>query len=433
MTGQWGNSILVAGLTIGAMFVASPVVAQDTVGGSCLTCHAALGDSVLTPPAEEFPTDVHATKGLGCVACHGGDPTVEGMEAMDPAKGFIGRPTRQQQLEVCGHCHSNATFMRRFNPTLRVDQVQEYRTSVHGRRLVQFGDTLVAVCSSCHPAHRILPPSDPQSSVYALNVAATCGHCHSDSAYMRPYDIPTDQRAKYEQSIHWQTMSQKGDLSAPTCNDCHGNHGAAPPGVGDVVNVCGQCHTVMEDFFSKSKHASAFTMMGVPGCVTCHHNHDVEAASPTMLGLGEGAVCAQCHTASDSGGMAAVKMRTLMDSLQTEFDSATTLLDRAENAGVEVSQALFELKGAHDAQVAAANAVHTFDVTRVEEQVDSGLAVTTAGLGAGRRALREASFRRTGLAISVLIIIALLVGLVLKIRQADASRAASRDSQAHGH
>ena len=56
--------------------------------------------------------------------------------------------------------------------------------------------------------------------------------------------LPTDQLANYQQSVHYAALTKGNDLSAPTCNDCHGNHGAAPPGAGSVVNVCGTCHAV---------------------------------------------------------------------------------------------------------------------------------------------------------------------------------------------
>ena len=112
------------------------------------------------------------------------------MEAMDPAKGFIGKPTRQQIPQLCGRCHADAQFMKRYNPALRVDQVAEYATSVHGRRLRELSDPKVAVCVSCHPAHSIRPPSDPKSSVYPLHVAETCGRCHADAKYMAELQDP---------------------------------------------------------------------------------------------------------------------------------------------------------------------------------------------------------------------------------------------------
>ena len=44
----------------------------------------------------------------------------------------------QEQLDIpayCGKCHSDANLMKKFNPSLRVDQESEYYTSVHGKLL----------------------------------------------------------------------------------------------------------------------------------------------------------------------------------------------------------------------------------------------------------------------------------------------------------
>ena len=62
-------------------------------GETCAVCHGALGVEQLTKPAELYKADIHAAKGFGCVACHGGDGTKMGLEAMDRAKGYIGKPT----------------------------------------------------------------------------------------------------------------------------------------------------------------------------------------------------------------------------------------------------------------------------------------------------------------------------------------------------
>jgi hypothetical protein len=302
---------------------------------------------------------------------------------------------------------------------LRVDQVAEYATSVHGRRLREMGDPKVATCASCHPAHGIRPRSDPKSSVHPLHVADTCGRCHADAKYMASYKIPTDQLEKYKTSVHWAAMTTKGDLSAPTCNNCHGNHGAVPPGVGWVGNVCGQCHTVQAELFRSSVHAKAFTDLGTPGCATCHENHAIHPPGDFMLGLGDKAVCASCHAPDDKGGKSAVEMRALIDSLRVESDKAGALLQRAERSGMEVSQAEFDLNGARDDLIKARAAVHAFKVDTVKQAVDSGLAVSAKAYGRGVRALGELGFRRKGLTVSLVVIFALIVGLVLKIRQLE--------------
>ncbi len=406
-------------LALAALAAPTASYGQQAADDSCMTCHGALGDERLSGPAEHFSDDIHAAQGIGCSGCHGGDPSVMGPASMDPEVGYIGVPNRQFVPEVCGRCHSSVQFMRRFNPAARVDQVTEYWTSVHGQRLAADADSAVATCSSCHPAHRIRPATDPQSSVYPLNVAGLCGGCHADGARMTGYGLSTDQREEYEASVHWQMMSEGGDLSAPTCNDCHGNHGAAPPGVGWVGNVCGQCHAVEAGLYSSSFHSQILTVMGSPGCATCHGNHEIHMPDDTMLGTGEGAVCSRCHTADSRGGETAAGMRALIDSLANGFEEADSLLHRAEEAGMEVSQAQFDLNDARNALVHARTAIHAFSLDSVRVSVESGLEVTTAANQRGLGALRELRTRRVGLTVSAAIILLLIAGLVLKIRQIE--------------
>jgi len=403
---------------------AADAVAQApaTPKEGCSACHLEVGDDRLAKPVKTYADDIHRAKGFGCVACHGGDGNEAGMEAMDPAKGYIGKPARRQIAQVCGRCHADARFMKQYNPSLRVDQVTEYATSVHGRKLREADDPKVATCVSCHPAHAIRPPSDPTSSVHPLRVADTCGQCHADASYMAGRKIPTDQVHRYRQSVHWAAMSKKGDLSAPTCNDCHGNHGAAPPGVNWVGNVCGQCHTVMADLFAKSVHAKAFAQLGAPGCATCHDNHEIKPAGVELVGLTTGAVCANCHAGDDKGGKVAAGMREALDALRAEQTRATQTLERAEHAGMEVSQARFDLAAAGEALVKARVAVHAASLPAVQKETEAGLAITAKAYARGVRALEELRFRRRGLAVSLLIIVLLIAALVLKIRQLDRER-----------
>ncbi len=418
-----GNHLAAFALALALLVAAKPLAAtaqpQPPEEGNCITCHRVLGDERLSGPAIRFPGDIHAAKGLSCVSCHGGDPAAVGLDGMNPAMGFLGKPGGQEMVQFCGRCHSDAQFMRNYNPSIRVDQVAEYTTSVHGRRLLELGDTLVATCVGCHPAHSIKPPADPESSVHPLQVAQTCGTCHADVEYMEQYGIPTDQLQKYQSCIHWQKMSVEGDLSAPTCNDCHGNHGAAPPGISWVGNTCGQCHVVMAQLFNESVHGRMFPLLGVPGCAACHNNHEIRATGDTMLGVGEGAVCVKCHQPGVGGGVGAEAMRNLLDSLRAQVDTARALLERAELAGMEVSHALFELQGAHNALVTARATVHAFSVDALKDDVDEGLEITANAWASGLRALDELKFRRTGLVVSVTLIIGLIVGVVLKIRQME--------------
>lgn len=417
-----GGAAVAAGPSASSTAARSAIVSSVPPKEGCPACHLETGDERLAKPVRAYADDIHRAKGFGCVACHGGDGNEAGMEAMDPAKGYIGKPQRAQLPQVCGRCHSDARFMKQYNPTLRVDQVAEYATSVHGRKLREENDPKVATCVSCHPAHSIRPPSDPASTVHPLHVAQTCATCHADAAYMAGRKIPTDQLAKYTQSVHWKAMSVKGDLSAPTCNKCHGNHGAAPPGVSWVGNVCGQCHTVMGELYAKSVHAKAFQNMGAPGCATCHDNHAIKPAGVEMVGLAGGAVCATCHTKDDAGGKTADGMRAALDALGAERMRAAATLDQAEHAGMEVSQVRLDLSGANDAFVKARVAVHTANLDAVKKEADSGRAIAGKAYARGLRALEDLKFRRQGLGVSLVIIVGLIVGLILKIRQLDRQR-----------
>ena len=49
--------------------------------------------------------------------------------------------------------------------------------SYHGLA-AQYGSTLAANCASCHGVHKILPSTDPRSSIYKTNLVVTCGKCH---------------------------------------------------------------------------------------------------------------------------------------------------------------------------------------------------------------------------------------------------------------
>jgi hypothetical protein len=386
---------------------------------SCGVCHLAMGVEHLTKPAELYKADVHAAKGFGCVSCHGGDGSKMGLDAKERNKGYIGKPTPLQIVEVCGRCHSDASFMRQYNPSLRVDQVAEYYTSVHGKRLKEQKDQKVANCASCHTPHLIRPPNDSRSSVHPLKVASTCGACHANAAYMAPYKIPTDQVVQYQKSVHWRMISQKSDLAAPTCNDCHGNHGAAPPGVSSVANVCGQCHAVNAELFGKSSHSKIFAQMGIPGCATCHGNHAIMETGDAMLAHGEKSACATCHPPGSSGEALAASMLGSIDRLKAGYERALAMLKDAEHAGMEVSQALFELNEVKTTLIKARATIHGFDQTLLDKEIDPALKVSEKAYERGVKAMSELQFRRKGLAVSAVIILALVIGLILKIRQME--------------
>lgn len=391
---------------------------------SCVECHINL-EGKIGDPARSIKDDVHLSRGLSCNDCHGGDPAqADKVAAKDPRKGYLGRPRTVDIPAFCGKCHNDANFMKRFNPALRVDQEKEYATSLHGK-LLKTGNEKVATCISCHGVHGIRAISDALSSVYPLNVAETCAKCHAQAGQMAEFKIPTDQYAKYKGSVHAKALYEREDLSAPTCNDCHGNHGAAPPGVASVANVCGQCHARQAELFQASVHKVTFDNMGLGECIRCHSNHEIAAPTDELIGTGEKSVCISCHQQGDKGFVAAGKMRSMIDTLHGQIERSKGILEIAERAGMEVSRPKFELKGATDALTHARVLIHTSSTDEVDKVIGPGMQVSAQGYEAGVAALAERRFRRKGLAVS-LVFILFLAGLVyLKLKQIESRQRGS--------
>ena len=389
---------------------------------ACVECHLALDDARVTPPAKLFSgDDVHARAGFTCVFCHGGDAAQEDMDrAHDRKKGWRGKPTPEEIPGICAKCHADAALMKHFNPSMRVDQLAEYKTSGHGRKLFA-GDRTVAQCASCHGAHGILHVKDSRSPVSTTQVAKTCNRCHGDAKLMADHKLPSDVYAKYSTSVHFAARA-KGDLSAPTCNNCHGNHGAVPPEVGSVANVCGTCHSVFADQFKESPHWEPFKEAGLPGCVTCHENHGIVSPSEAFLAPGPDSRCSSCHEPASPEGKAVDAIRNDLVGLDRETKAARAILKRAAEAGMEVSKQQFELVKADNALTKARADVHLFQAAAVHKSAAEGLTVARAAYAAGQRSMKERDFRRKGLFVSLAIILVAIVALVLTIRQVDARR-----------
>ncbi len=351
----------------------------DEITAACVRCHAdsrtmhRYGADIPTNQFELLKSSVHGRLALNgkerivqCITCH----NAHGIVMVDNPKS----PVYPLNLpNTCAKCHSNAVYMRSYNPALPVDQLVKYRTSVHGIRNSK-GDPKPAECASCHGSHGIRPVKDVKSSVYPLNIPGTCSKCHSNAEYMKSYGIPTDQYAKYSKSVHGIALLQKNDLGAPACNSCHGNHAATPPGIESISQVCGSCHTLNAELFSTSPHKKAFDDRHLPECETCHSNHGIITATDKLLGVTPGTVCAKCHQQDkDPKGYTAAKMmKVLIDSLEDSQKHAAELVQQAEQKGMEVSEAKFKLRDAHQARLEARTMVHSFNVEKYAKVVDKG-------------------------------------------------------------
>jgi hypothetical protein len=308
--------------------VATPAAPAAT---SCVTCHSNgdYFDEEGLAIARDHANDVHAGARLSCHDCHGGNPDPalsDDLEAMDPSYApnrYVGAPARKDIPAFCGKCHSSLEYMRKYDPAARVDQLDEYWTSQHGKAL-RAGSEHAATCVDCHGVHGIRKVESQESAVFPTRVAETCAHCHSNAETMEGVvdsfgrQVPVDQHARWKRSVHAKAMFEKGDITAPTCNDCHGNHGAAPPGIASVGYICGNCHGREAGLFRDSIKAAAFenhndmmqdasgcgdchddkqevTLTRFTECVTCHENHAVVRPTSAIFADLPEIPCMICH------------------------------------------------------------------------------------------------------------------------------------------
>jgi hypothetical protein len=137
------------------------------------------------------------------------------------------------------------------------------------------------------------------------------------------------------------------------------------------------------------------------------------------LGGGDKSACATCHPPGSSGSALAVGMLGSIDRLKAGYERALAVLKDAEHAGMEVSQPLFDLNEARTTLIKARATIHGFDQALLDKEIEPGLAVSEKAYARGVKAMNELQFRRKGLAVSAVIIFALIIGLILKIRQME--------------
>jgi hypothetical protein len=386
---------------------------DERQAGECLQCHLTTEDGV----GELWKNDVHAHWGITCVTCHGGDATQTDKErAKRRGTGYRGELTARQGVELCGGCHSDAEYMRERKPLLPVDQLQKYWTSEHGK-LLKKGEARVAQCASCHHAHGITEVNDAKSPVYAANVPGMCGGCHADAEYMSDFNIKTNQYDEYVQSVHGKALLEKNDVrGAPACNDCHGNHGAAPPSVDAISNICGACHSYNAELFLGSPLAPAFRERSLADCVACHGKHKITHIEEEWVGDDPGKTCRKCHDEGDEGSDLALYFTDSMAMARQSFDEIDELLTEAETKGMDVTEAEDYVEAARQGLMQARTLVHAFSKPAMEEKLIEVAENQTAALEAGYAALRGLEDRRRGLLISTVLLFILTLFVAIKIR-----------------
>lgn len=140
-------------LVCAVVLVARVGIASAQEDTTCIQCHGGQGGR-LGEPVLQWRTSIHAANGISCHGCHGGDPTLMSMEAMSPARGFLGAPLEEAIPDFCGRCH--------------VGVKEDYLKSAHGQALGHGGPQ----CVTCHGNHAVR-----QATPELIN-PKDCSRCH---------------------------------------------------------------------------------------------------------------------------------------------------------------------------------------------------------------------------------------------------------------
>lgn len=306
----------------------------------------------------EFSRSIHSSEEVVCTSCHGGNPQADSVDAAHRGR-FRGKIPRREIPSLCARCHGDPDLMRPYN--LPTDQYALYQTSRHGEALAA-GDDRAAVCTDCHGVHTILAADNPASAVHPRNTPGTCARCHSQPALMESYGWSSDPYKGFLEGRHGEALMSRQDASSPGCARCHGAHGAAPPGVGDVNKVCGQCHTTARDHFLDSPHREGMAAAGFSDCSSCHGHHNIQRPGLDKV---EG-LCQQCHEAGSGEVELGLTMKTLYSSAAADVEKAGEMVARAASIPLYIEDYEARLEEAHTALVEAETAMHSLDLDLVD-------------------------------------------------------------------
>jgi len=139
-----------------------------TIPRTCGNCHEAV--------EKDYWDGIHGqltargvTAAPVCTHCHGEHQIISHLDPRSPV-------SHSKVAEAtCTPCHESASLNEKYG--VPAGRLTTFIDSYHGLKS-QAGDATVANCASCHGAHRILPQTDKNSSIYPANLPQTCGECH---------------------------------------------------------------------------------------------------------------------------------------------------------------------------------------------------------------------------------------------------------------
>jgi len=149
-----------------------------TPANQCVACHGALGDT--TGAGHGFAAwrgSPHAAAGVGCDACHGGDPQAREKTAahhgIAPSTDPASRVFFVRMPDTCGRCHaSEAAYFRSslHYARLRADGRGPNCVTCHGAMATSIltPERVLGTCTACHVAGGVAPPEKAREAAQVL-------------------------------------------------------------------------------------------------------------------------------------------------------------------------------------------------------------------------------------------------------------------------
>lgn len=231
-------------------------IARRNIAATCTRCHAQI-ESVHRKIIKGALWEKEANVLPACVDCH---------QPHKIRKVFY---TQGMADADCMRCHANEQLKRARDGASLFVRAEELETSRHSK----------VACSQCHSevnASRVRPCE-------TITHEVDCSSCHDEIG------------RQYLASTHGQLLGKK-DPNAPSCKECHGNHGVlgrldphSPTFSTNVPALCAKCH--------REGQKAAARYVGRQHEIIEHYTESIHGKGLLKSGLTVTATCTSCHTA----------------------------------------------------------------------------------------------------------------------------------------
>ncbi|MEO5671126.1 MAG: cytochrome c3 family protein [Ramlibacter sp.] len=249
----------------------------------CNDCHTDQGGQAAAP-------NKMASAKPDCLTCHqtlSAESKAAGQAPAKPGMALVITQAERHRLSIhskpnaddpkklnatCSGCHDSHTFARPAPGTpehaaLRLaipakcgtcheEQLDEYKSSVHGKAVLEKRDAKGAICADCHNPHGV---DKTTAAAAKLGAVKACAGCHEENA------------KSYADTYHGQ-ITALGYTNTAKCFNCHGAHDILGPAnpkskvhADNRQKTCQSCHKEASlNFVSFQPHGNAHDFKRYP-------------------------------------------------------------------------------------------------------------------------------------------------------------------------